>query len=87
MASYDFDTPNVELAEAVLKVADDYNVSKSKYSSCLHIDIDIDFSPFFRSAIKQQYPDIDDTELNQIIEQFMQEQEREKAEKKLRKNG
>lgn len=80
---YDFDTPNLMLAEAVMNVAEDCD--DRRFTIRFDFDITIDLSSILRSAIKHEFPDIGDTELNLYIERYRQEQEKEKAARRAEK--
>ena len=81
MYEYDFEKPNLDLAEAVLEVADSCN-SHDVFFTISKDDFIIDNSSFLRWAIKTRFPDIDEAALEEYILEAKREQAAKKAEEK-----
>ena len=83
MIEYDFETPNSELAEIVLNVANDCYYETTGHGRVYRLGVDIKISadalfPFFREAIKKSDPEIDDESIHAILQEIDAKQNEEK---------
>ena len=82
MMQIDFETPNLDLAEEVLQIANECNPNHVKFK----VDIKVDMTPLMRNFIKAAYPDIEESMIDAYVQEYRKKEEAKKeAEEKYKK--